>query len=380
MNLRELDFPVRVYWDLFPAPNEGTLDYMRVCEDILEIKVLSLGLSQAGFPLSPPCIKILERLRNENMAVSLTISGPAFDSSSAEILNDLNVKTLFIEASSLDELITSLYPPFKSPLPPFIEVIPPPPPLEKGGWGDLKGVRGNFFGISFNVNSNNYKEIPDVLSFCIKNEIKYLVFPMQRLISELPHGKLRGIRTKQLSEDLSFRLVRNLSEEGLPTSGNDSNKQQYVQSDAEHRGILSINGSDCFYINKKEREELARKLNKINHENIKLIIHDPFLWRVFYPSINFPGGGCQAANSMIYISPDGIIYPCPSMPVKLGDLKTQKLKEIILSPRKKELRKNLCIPPEECIDCNEQKQCMGGCRGRAYVLKGSLGYKDPACG
>lgn len=297
MNLRELDFPVRVYWDLNYGEHNKTVDCLRICEDILEIRVLSLSLYEAGFPLSPSCLRILERLRDENIAVSLTIPNSSLNTPTIELLIDLNVKTLFVEVSSLNELIASLCLPF------------------------IKGVSADFLGISFNVNRDNYHEIPDVLSYCIDNKITCLAFPMQRLISEM----------------------------------------------------------DCFYINKKDREELALRVKKINHENIKLIIHDPFLWRVFYPSIDFPGGGCQAANSMVYISPDGAVYPCPSMLVKLGDLKTQNLKEIILSPLKKELRKSLGIPPDECIGCKELKQCMGGCRGRAYVVNGSVNRSDPAC-
>lgn len=308
MNLKELDFPVRVYWDLNHGEHNKPIDCLRICEDILEIKVLSLSLYEARFPLSPSCIKVLERLKNENIAVSLTIPNSSLNTPTIELLIDLNVKTLFVEASSLEE-IKSIHGKIKQD-----NIIPLNPSSAKSG-------RVDFLGISFNVNRNNFHEIPDVLSCCIEKKIKHLAFPMQRLINE----------------------------------------------------------SECFYINKKEREELALRVNKIDHENIKLIIHDPFLWRVFYPSIDFPGGGCQAANSMIYISPDGEVYPCPMMPVKLGDLKTQKLKEIILSPQKKELRKSLGIPPDECTDCKELKQCMGGCRGRAYVLKGSLSYKDPAC-
>jgi hypothetical protein len=40
---------------------------------------------------------------------------------------------------------------------------------------------------------------------------------------------------------LSFRLVRNLFEEGLPTSGNDNNKTtKRLNPEAELRGILLI--------------------------------------------------------------------------------------------------------------------------------------------
>ena len=357
MNLRELDFPLRVYWDLNHGEHNKTIDCLRICEDILEIKVLSLSLYEAGFPLSPSCIKVLERLRNKNIAVSLTITNSALNTPTIELLIDLNVKTLFVDVSALDELISTLC-----------------PPLAKGG-------RGDFGGISFNINRNNFHEIPDVLSCCIKKKIKHLAFPMQRLINKCVAGMTpqKNLPLPLFAKEGNALLNLPLIEWNYPSLWQREDRRDFIIGSLHTYELLSINESDCFYINKKDREELALRVNKINHENIKLIIHDPFLWRVFYPSIDFPGGGCQAANSMIYISPDSAVYPCPSMPVKLGDLKTQRLKEIILSPQKKELRKGLGIPPDECIDCKELKQCMGGCRGRAYFLKGSLGYKDPAC-
>lgn len=65
---------------------------------------------------------------------------------------------------------------------------------------------------------------------------------------EIPEDLENAIRNaveklKLKLEDMSFRLVRNLSEEGLPTSGNDSNKQQYLYPDAEEQGIPLIKPS-----------------------------------------------------------------------------------------------------------------------------------------
>jgi len=61
MNLRELGFPVRVYWDLTPLPPYSDIDYLMICEEILGLKVLILNLTDSGFSLSNTCIKILKR-------------------------------------------------------------------------------------------------------------------------------------------------------------------------------------------------------------------------------------------------------------------------------------------------------------------------------
>lgn len=297
MNLKELNFPVRVYWDLSSIPHNSKIDYLRICEEIIEIKILKLDLLDTGPLLSHTCIRILEKLMNENIAVSLTMSSSALNPLAIALLSNLNVKALFIEVASFDELRSS------------VERI-------NQHNGAIVPV-----GISFNLVRNNYKDLPEILSFCLNREIKYFVLPMQRLIKS----------------------------------------------------------TDCFYLDGNESEDLALKLNRINHENMKLTIHDPFLWRIFYPLGQFPEGSCQAANSMVYISPDINVYPCPSMPVNLGNLMVKTLKEILLDESKKELRKHLIKPPEGCIYCEELSKCMGGCRGRSYVLKNSLNEPDPAC-
>jgi GeoRSP system SPASM domain protein len=83
---------------------------------------------------------------------------------------------------------------------------------------------------------------------------------------------------------------------------------------------------------------------------------------------------------MLYISPSYKVYPCPAMPIELGDLHETSLREIILSGKKKQLRNSLLSPPGECAVCDRAGNCLGGCRGRAYVMTGSLDRSDPACG
>ena len=244
-------------------------------------------------------LEILEKLKNENISVSLTLSGSALNSSALDFLENIKIKGLFIYASSLDELQS------------FVN----------GRVEEIYTVKSYVLGFSFNVNSSNYKDLSDVLSFCLKNEINYLVIPMQRLMSE----------------------------------------------------------NDCFYLSKTEQAELTSKLNSINYEKMQITIHDPFLWRVLYPLKQFPDSGCQAANSMVYISHEGDVYPCPSMPIKLGNLIEENLKDIVLSSKKKDLRSILSSTPKECLDCDELAKCLGGCRGRAHFLSNSFDKPDPAC-
>ncbi len=185
-----------------------------------------------------------------------------------------------------------------------------------------KAFSDNVPGVSFSVTRKNWRQLPDLVELCRKESIGRLVLPMQRL----------------------------------------------------------YNNEDPFFITGPEQQELAEHLSNAGGVNdLNITIHDPFLWKAFNPDIPFPQAGCQAANTMIAIAPDGGVYPCPTLPVRLASIGQVSLKEIIFSSAKKDLRRRLLTPPNGCVDCAEIAVCRGGCRGRGLVLEGSLDGIDTAC-
>lgn len=177
-------------------------------------------------------------------------------------------------------------------------------------------------GVSFSATRANWRQLPEVVSWCRSNGITRLVLPMQRL----------------------------------------------------------YNNETPFFISRQEQQELTDALEQVGGvEGLNLTIHDPFLWRAFNPAIPFPQAGCQAANTMIAIAPDDGVHPCPTLPVRLGSLAESSLKEIISSPLKKQFRRSLLEMPGDCRDCAEVSVCRGGCRGRGLALQSTLDGIDPAC-
>lgn len=297
MNLKELAFPIRIYWDLSPAPDNAAVNYSGICQEIVEMKFFTLNLRDADAELSSACIDILNMLNNKPVAVSLTVSRSAINPSMITRLSGLKVKELLVDAFTDDDFN-------------FIAEL-------RKQYNNSKMV----IGASFQINKDNYMNIPDIVSFCLNNDLTRIVFPMQRLTAK----------------------------------------------------------EECFYIGRQEGKVITGKLHELKIDNLKLTIHDPFLWRIFYPEVAFPGAGCQAGNSMAFISPEGNVYPCPSMPSVLGNLKDTPLKEILSSAPKKELVKSLRKPPGECLGCEDIDHCIGGCRGRTLTLHDSLELRDPAC-
>jgi len=177
-------------------------------------------------------------------------------------------------------------------------------------------------GISFPICEDNWQQIPDIVRFCAENGIKLLVFPMQRL----------------------------------------------------------YRGETPFHIPASGLAAIAESLSSFTPPpDLRITAHDPFVWRAIFPRAPFPNGRCQAANTMLSIDRNGFVYPCPVMPVPLGNLREMTLKEIAKSELKRELRTRLLSLPAECSGCFAAESCRGGCRGRGERLSGSWEALDPGC-
>jgi GeoRSP system SPASM domain protein len=294
MDLNELRFPLRVYWDLSSEP--ARLDCRIISHELLEIKALHLNLTDAGTPVSRACTEVLGELKDSGIAITLTVSAEECRRMGSSFLTDFKVKALLIRASALDDVARA------------VELI-----------GSMGG--DGIAGISYALDNASVRDFPKAVALAREEGIKLMVFPMERL------GR----------------------------------------------------GADVFFLNKNEREKIGMSLETAAYDPQRMVIHDPFLWRVFHPKEEFPACGCQAANSMVYISPEGTVMPCPSLPAALGNLEQRSLKEILLSEEKRKLRVALRAEPDGCISCESRERCVGGCRGRTYALWGDFDHPDPAC-
>ena len=84
---------------------------------------------------------------------------------------------------------------------------------------------------------------------------------------------------------------------------------------------------------------------------------------------------CTALTKSLTIMPDGTVYPCRRMPIKLGNWKEQGLQELFNHPIRKELEK----VPTKCNGCHLKESCKGGLRCLGYAVSGTLDGADPNC-
>jgi radical SAM protein with 4Fe4S-binding SPASM domain len=91
-------------------------------------------------------------------------------------------------------------------------------------------------------------------------------------------------------------------------------------------------------------------------------------------------GDCGRKTASIY--PDGTVRPCQFLETVIGDLKREKLVEILSpdNPRLKpflEIHRRLRGP--RCSQCPFRRVCGGGSRNRALVVNGDFWGDDPLC-
>jgi GeoRSP system SPASM domain protein len=117
----------------------------------------------------------------------------------------------------------------------------------------------------------------------------------------------------------------------------------------------------------------------------RLVVHDFFLWKSL--SATFPGAtgnrvefsGCQAGTALAYIDWEGNVYPCDSLPIRLGSLEDRTFEDVWNSPTRARVADAVRSTPWACEGCAENRGCLGGCRGMAYLASGAFDAPDPAC-
>jgi len=87
--------------------------------------------------------------------------------------------------------------------------------------------------------------------------------------------------------------------------------------------------------------------------------------------------GCHAGIVYFSLRPNGDVYPCTFLPIKVGNIREQSLTEIWRNSKVlKELRERKL--EGKCGECSFRGTC-GGCRGRAYACSGNYLETDPVC-
>lgn len=87
---------------------------------------------------------------------------------------------------------------------------------------------------------------------------------------------------------------------------------------------------------------------------------------------------CKYYFTAIYVNSNGKVQPCPTVNIELGNLRKEKLSEILNKPKFKRIRNIRENIKGRCKECQYHTDCYG-CRGAAFNLTGDIFNSDPIC-
>ena len=141
-------------------------------------------------------------------------------------------------------------------------------------------------------------------------------------------------------------------------------------------------------LTKEVLEDLYGRIFSLNTGNLKIVTGDPVASQFRSPAGigdagPFPSGGCAAGVSGLTILPDGTVTPCRRLPVSLGNVRTDSLREIWSTSEVLTSLRDRSRYEGKCGSCNKWSACRG-CRAIAYEFArahGSTNYlaEDPQC-
>jgi len=88
--------------------------------------------------------------------------------------------------------------------------------------------------------------------------------------------------------------------------------------------------------------------------------------------------GCHAGLNYFSLRPNGDIYPCPFLQLKVGNIRERSLVDIWYNSKVLNELRNRSLLKEKCRECEYRENC-GGCRARAYAQTGDYLASDPNC-
>lgn len=189
--------------------------------------------------------------------------------------------------------------------------------------------------VMFTVSKENANELIDVIRLVAKEEVP--IFDFARL-SPVGIGKQLGVLTPKEYRSLLLNVLE------------------------EYR-LLQENG--C-----KTRFGRKENLWTLLYQELGLLKPLPNDKETIY-------SGCLVGCNILTILSDGTVLACRRLPIEIGKVPKQSLRDIFISSRELNLMRDTELM-QKCSKC-ELKQFCRGCKSVAYAIKGDYLAGDPQC-
>ena len=304
-----------------PLPDElSTQEAYELVDNLVEAGVKSI-LFSGGEPLSRPDLPEIARYARKWLAIWLQTNG-WFLEEKAEELKTLGFQQVQV---SLDGALAETHDYFRG----------------KGSFGRaIRGIKKcvelRFTSVCMGavVSRKNIDEIPQMIDLALELGIRAF-----ETLTFMPMGRGEHLSHLVISPEQRMNLYRYLVE-----------RQQELQ----HRMVVSSEEPYMYIENKALLSACAD------------------------PSTRAVGIGCGAGLVGCGIKPNGRVFPCVGMPLEIGDLRRERLKDIWHTSGVLEALRYRRDVKGKCGRC-EYKFVCSGCRGMAYAMTGDPLGEDPTC-
>jgi len=137
-----------------------------------------------------------------------------------------------------------------------------------------------------------------------------------------------------------------------------------------------------------ELADLYNKIFSINTGGLRIVTGDPVASQLRMPDLedahaDIPSGGCAAGVSGLTIMPDGTVTPCRRLPVPVGNVRRDSLRDIWASSEILNDLRDRSKYVGKCGACSRWSRCRG-CRAIAFAFSEVNGNssclaEDPQC-
>jgi len=117
---------------------------------------------------------------------------------------------------------------------------------------------------------------------------------------------------------------------------------------------------------------------KSKENGIRISLDDPITASIHKAKEKPIVKGSTCGKLSLNIRANGDVTPCGFIPVTIGNLLTDDLKDIWNGSTVLDKMRNK-KPREKCKTCRHYEDCLGGCSARAYAMTGDFNAPDPHC-
>lgn len=117
---------------------------------------------------------------------------------------------------------------------------------------------------------------------------------------------------------------------------------------------------------------------KSAEKDIRISFDDPITASIHKAPENTIVKGSTCGKLSLNIRANGDVTPCGFIPVVIGNLLVDDLKDLWDGSKVLERMRNK-KPKEKCLTCKHYEDCLGGCTARAYATTGDFDSPDPHC-